>query len=110
MVGQAIMRLRSDDDEPADATVIVNTAALPDWISIDELLEVPNDHPLQSPEQRRMVKFLMENGEATANELVNKATVSRMTVSRAKEAFKDKGWVEENDTPGPYANTIEWIA
>ncbi|MDQ2050794.1 hypothetical protein RBH26_09880 [Natronolimnohabitans sp. A-GB9] len=103
---QAILRFGRGE---SDATVYVNTAAIPDdSIEVDSMA---NPELFNSPNKRKIADHLRDAGAdgATKKDLKKTAEIESMTtVENILYDFRDKGLVEDEVVPGPYPTVYRW--
>lgn len=104
---QAILRFGRE--EGIKATVYVNTAAIPDEITIDSRVE---PEIFNSESKREIADTLRDAGEegATQEDLIEETGFSEKTVRRRLNEFKDVDLIGEENQPGPYPNIYRWPA
>jgi len=103
---QAILRFGRGE---SDATVYVNTAAIPDdSIEVDSMV---NPELFNSPNKREIADHLREVGESGAAKKDIKADVgvSMTTVENILYNFRNEGLVEDQPVPGPYSTIYRWL-
>lgn len=104
---QAILRFGRGESE---ATVYVNTAAIPDRLDIDVKV---NPKLFDSPSKRTIADHLREQGDdgATKAELAEPLDVSERTIENILYEFRDRDLVEgEQQSDWPYKTVFRWLA
>lgn len=101
---QAILRFGRGE---SDATVYVNTAALPDWLEIDS--EVTPEK-FDTPSKRAIADYLRDAGAdgATIQTINDSLDISENTIRRSLRDLADSDVVEVEDKPGPYPSKYRW--
>jgi len=102
---QAILRFGRGE---TDATVYVNTAAIPDdSIEVDTMV---NPELFNSPNKRKIADYLRESADdgATKEELKAVAETSLTTVENILYDFRDEGLIEDEIEPGPFPTVYKW--
>lgn len=103
---QSVLRF-GRDTSVSDATVYVNTAALPDWVEVDERVEPT----LFSTENRRAVAdFLRQRGSrgATKREIADRVGVTKRTVGTYVSDWADNGILTTDRGTGRDPNRYIW--
>lgn len=105
-VFQAILRFGRGE---SDATVYVNTAALPDQITPEATVRV---ELFDRENKRAIADHLREVGatETTVQDIEMKLDISESTIRRRLEDFIDAGLVSTEDQPGPHPIMYRWVA
>lgn len=103
---QAVLRF-GRDTSVGDATVYVNTVALPDWVEVDEKV----DPTLFNTENRRAVAdFLRERGSkgATKREIADNVGITRRTAGTYLRNWADNAIVTTDHGTGQDPNQYIW--
>ncbi|MGQ5515634.1 helix-turn-helix transcriptional regulator [Halococcus saccharolyticus] len=102
---QAIFRFgRKGNLQP---TVVLNTSAYPDWISVDETL---NPKKFRGKKKREIVDYLREiGGGATQKEITTNTSASRKSVSECLKQLSDDGFVSRAGTNDSGVTLYEWV-
>ena len=103
---QAILRFGRK--EGVEATVYVNTAAIPDEITIDSRVE---PEIFNSENKREIADHLREAGDdgATKSDLEGAADVHEDTVDNILDGFRDHDLItEDQESDWPYRKVVRW--
>lgn len=103
---QAILRFGRGE---TDATVYVNTAAIPDSVEIESELNVKR---FNRENKRKVADYLREVGDsgATVGSITADLNISESTVRRRLNDFLDYSLVESEDNPGPHPTVYRWVS
>lgn len=101
---QAILRFGRGESE---ATVYVNTAAVPDWLDIDSKA-IPEKFNTEN--KRAIADYLRDTGDdsITIGTIESDLNISENTIRRTLNDLVDSGVVEVEDNPGPYPSEYRW--
>lgn len=99
-VAQAIFRIGRDDDID-ESTVYVNTAAIPDWIPVDDTCEVETLTQSQQ-EVGSVFTNLSANESITVSELTDhdRISVGKRSIRNTLSTFEEEGLVDGERSPG----------
>lgn len=101
---QAILRFGRGESE---ATVYVNTAAIPDWLDIDATVTVE----YFNTENKRIIADYLRDVEAegaTKSNLTDVTGISKTTIEDVLYEFRDHDLIEEEQSDWPYTKIFRW--
>ncbi|ELY50601.1 hypothetical protein C492_22537 [Natronococcus jeotgali DSM 18795] len=102
---QAILRFGRGESE---ATVYVNTAAIPDWLDIDGKV---NPKLFNRSNKRAIADYLREVGDqgASKSDLADEVDVTEKTIKNRLNEFDEEGLIEEvQESDWPYRKIYRW--
>lgn len=105
---QAIMRGRRGDGDESGSTVIVGTGKTPEWFTPEVTLKIDQDSPFRSDSRRKVIRYLIEKGQATSTELREATGYSRPGLHHAVDPLVENGMLEK-ETQAGRASIYTWI-